>query len=166
MKPKIETSGIPSRQMIESTLPSRTRREKGPFAVMECWQRIPCDPCVASCPFHAIAPMENINDLPMLDHEICTGCGLCISACPGLAIFVIDETFGGPDEASIRIPHEFAPLPEVGDTVFALGRDGTHICEARVVKVKSSKTKTTIVEIAIPKKFIADIRAIEPLPME
>ena len=110
--------------------------------------------------------MENINDLPEIDIESCTGCGLCIPMCPGLAIFVIDETFGTSDEISIRLPHEFAPLPAVGDMVKALGRDGSHICDARVIKVKKNRSKTPVIEIAIPKKYLLDVRAIEPLPMK
>ncbi|HHS50019.1 MAG TPA: 4Fe-4S ferredoxin [candidate division Zixibacteria bacterium] len=159
----IKSTGVPSRELIESTFPSEERRKSGPFAVIECWQEIPCDPCVASCPFHSIADMQNINDLPVIDHSTCNGCGVCIAQCPGLAIFVIDETFGAEDEASIRIPHEFTPLPAVGDTVRALNRDGSFACEAKVIKVRNTKSKTPVIEIAIPARLILDVRAIEPL---
>jgi len=166
MKLTIANNGIPTKEQIESTLPSKERREKCPYAVIECWQEIPCDPCVASCPFHSITDMENINDLPEIDHATCIGCGLCIHTCPGLAIFVIDETYGTSEEISIRIPHEFSPLPDVGDMIKALGRDGSHICDAKVIKVKKNRSKTPVIEIAIPKKYILDVRAIEPLPMK
>ncbi len=158
----IESCGIPAREMIEATLPPPERRSAGPYAVIECWQEIPCNPCVASCPFNSIAEMANINDLPKIDHSTCTGCGVCIAQCPGLAIFVIDETYA-ENEASIRIPHEFAPLPSPGDTVRALGRDGSFICEAKVIKVKNSKSKTPVVEIAVEKRFLLDVRAFEPI---
>ena len=165
MSTNIASNGIPTKDLIETTLPSKERREKGPYAVIECWQAIPCDPCVASCPFHSIANMDNINDLPELDFDSCTGCGICISMCPGLAIFVIDETYGEPDEISIRLPHEFSPLPDVGDSVNALGRYGSFVCEAKVLKVRKSKTKTPVIEIVIPKEYILNVRAIEPLPV-
>jgi Fe-S-cluster-containing hydrogenase component 2 len=162
----IEKNGIPSQGQIESTLPPPERRAKGPYAVIECWQEIPCDPCVASCKLGAIAPMQNINDLPELDFDKCTGCGNCIAFCPGVAIFVIDETYGAPDEALIRIPHEFAPLPKIGDKVKALARDGKFICDATIVKIQKSKSATTVLHIVIPKKYIKEIRAIEPLEMK
>lgn len=166
MKKSIQGTGIPSRDMIEATLPSAERRKAGPYAVIECWQQIPCNPCVASCPFHCIADMANINDLPVLDHSICTGCGVCVSQCPGLAIFTIDETYGSENEASIRIPHEFAPLPKAGDEVRALARDGSFIGKARVIKVRNTKSKTPVVEIVIKHEYILEVRAIEPLGNE
>ncbi len=163
MASQIENTGIPTREQIEATLPSAERRAKGPYATIECWQRIPCDPCVASCPLGAIAEMANINDLPELDHGTCTGCGACIALCPGLAVFVIDETYGKPDEALIRIPHEFAPLPEAGSTVRALGRNGKYIFDATVKRVQKTKSATNVLHLVIPKEYILDIRAIEPL---
>jgi len=165
MSSKIENSGIPSVEQIGSSLPSRERRNSGPYAVIECWQKIPCDPCVAACPFGYIAPMENINDLPQLDQDACTGCGNCIALCPGLAIFVIDETWGEPEQALIRIPHEFSPLPEKGQTVRALDREGKYVADAEVVRIQKSKSWTPVLHLAIPIKLIMDIRAIEPLPM-
>lgn len=36
--------------------------------------------CVAACPFEAIAMGE--NGLPVIDPELCGGCGLCAEACP------------------------------------------------------------------------------------
>ena len=68
--------------------PSEERMRKGPVAVIECVQEIPCNPCQAACPKKAITIGENITHLPVLDQEVCIGCGICISRCPGLAIFV------------------------------------------------------------------------------
>lgn len=166
MASKIGNTGIPSEEQIRATLPSPERRAKGSYAVIECWQEIPCDPCVASCPLGAIADMENINDLPKLDEEKCTGCGACIAHCPGLAVFTIDETYGEPDEALIRIPHEFVPLPEKGDTVRTLSRGGSYICDATVKRVQKTKSATSVLHLVIPKEYILDVRAIEPLPIE
>ena len=49
--------------------PSEERMKKGPVAVCECLQRIPCNPCESSCPFHAITIGEDISNLPALDAE-------------------------------------------------------------------------------------------------
>ncbi|HDR91249.1 MAG TPA: 4Fe-4S ferredoxin [candidate division Zixibacteria bacterium] len=163
MSSRIENSGIPEYELIEKTFPSEERRKAGPYAVIECWQRIPCDPCVASCPFGCIAPMEDINDLPELDQEACNGCGNCIAQCPGLAIFVLDETWGDENQALIRIPHEFAPLPEVGQIVSALNREGNHAADAQVISVRKAKSGTPVIHIAVPRNLIREIRAIKPL---
>jgi len=162
MNPNIENSGIPSKEQIERTLPSKERREKGPYVVIECWQKIPCNPCVKACPFGVIQPMEDINDLPVTDIDKCTGCGLCISLCPGLAIFVIDETYGEEDQALVMIPHEFVPIPKKGDLVQALDRQGNYICDAQVVRTTQNKSNTTVVHLLIPREFILDVRAIKP----
>lgn len=162
MAGNIQKHGIPEKELIDRTFPSEERRKSGPYAVIECWQRIPCDPCVASCPFGCIAPMEDINDLPELDQESCNGCGNCIAQCPGLAIFVIDETWS-EDRALIRIPHEFVPLPEKGQIVTALDRAGKFAATTEVIRVVKTKSGTPVIHIAVPKELIREIRAIKPL---
>ena len=109
--------------------------------------------------------MKNINDLPEIDHEKCNGCGNCIALCPGLAIFVIDETYGSPDEVLVRIPHEFVPLPKTGDIVHALSREGKYLCDAKVVKVQKTKSATSVVHLVINKEHLYEVRAFEPLKM-
>jgi len=43
--------------------------------------------CVTVCQFHAIK--INNNGLPVVDHDRCTGCGLCAKACPRHVISLI-----------------------------------------------------------------------------
>ena len=69
-------------------MPSKERLEQGAVAVIECAQEIPCDPCEGACPAGAIHVGELITNLPALAADKCTGCGLCIPVCPGLAIFL------------------------------------------------------------------------------
>ena len=138
-------------------IPSKERFEKGPVAIIECPQSIPCNPCVDACPFHAIS-MNDINALPEIDFEKCTGCGSCISKCPGLAIFVVDTTYSG-SEALIKIPYEFA-LPKTGDTVKALDRKGGVKGDARVIRVVKEKDKTGVVSIAVKKSLAMEVRNI------
>lgn len=69
-----------------------------------------------------------------------------MTACPGLAVFVIDETYS-EDKTVVRIPYEFLPLPQVGDTVDAVDRDGQVVGKAQVVKVQKFPNKTSIVSI-------------------
>ncbi|MDI6917105.1 MAG: 4Fe-4S binding protein [Thermoplasmatales archaeon] len=150
-----EEDGIITNEDIQ--IPSKERFESGPVVIIECPQSIPCNPCVDACPFHAIS-MNDINALPKIDFEKCTGCGSCISKCPGLAIFVVDTTYSD-NEALIKIPYEFA-LPKTGDTVKALDRKGELKGDARVINVIKEKDKTGIVSIAVKKTLAMEVRNI------
>jgi len=150
-----ESTGVITLKDIQ--LPSKERLEKGPVAVIECPQSIPCDPCVEACPFCAIS-MNDINDLPKIDFEKCTGCGACIGKCPGLAIFVVDMTYSD-NEALIKIPYEFN-IPKIGDTVKALDRKGDVKGDAKVIRVVKEKDKTAVVSIAVKKNLAMEVRNI------
>ena len=83
------------------------------LVIIECPQRIPCNPCHTSCPTGAVMPFADINDTPRIDYTKCTGCTMCVAKCPGLACFVVDLTYGGPDEALMKLPYEMLPVPAV-----------------------------------------------------
>lgn len=142
-------------------IPDAERRAKGPVVVIECFQEIPCDPCHEACNQGAIQAFDDINSLPEIDFAKCNGCGRCISICPGLAIFVVDETWKD-GLAVVRIPHEFIPLPNKGQQVKALSRDGVELCEAKVVKVENTKRhdRTPVVWVEIPRALAMDVRHI------
>ena len=150
-----ESTGVITLKDIQ--LPSKERLEKGPVAVIECPQSIPCDSCVEACPFCAIS-MNDINDLPKIDFEKCTGCGACIGKCPGLAVFVVDMTYSD-NEALIKIPYEFN-IPKIGDTVKALDRKGDVKGDAKVIRVVKEKDKTAVVSIAVKKNLAMEVRNI------
>jgi Fe-S-cluster-containing hydrogenase component 2 len=101
--------------------------------------------------------MEDINAVPIVDYEKCTGCGKCISICPGLAIFVVKIK---DDKAFVTIPYEFLPVPKVGDIVKALDRKGNVLDDAKVVKV-NKKGKTTVVTIEVDKNLVMEARNIK-----
>ena len=106
-------------------------------------------------------PFEDINDTPKIDYSKCTGCGICVSRCPGLACFVIDMTYA-EDKAVIKLPYELLPLPEKGQTVKCLGRDGSELADGEVLAVaEPSKDKTYVVSVVIPKDKYDEIRAIK-----
>lgn len=131
--------------------PGVTRR-KGIHPVIECTQNIPCNPCQDACPRKCIVIGSKITALPALDEERdCTGCGLCVSACSGQAIFLIDEDFE-PGYAAITLPYEFLPLPAPGDKGAALDRSGANVCLAEVLEVKSKKVydHTSLLTIKVP----------------
>ena len=156
-----DKTGVATPEMVEKVLPSIERRQKGPYAVFECFQQIPCNPCSTACAFGAVAAFEDINHIPSVDHESCTGCGRCVSRCPGLAIFIVDETYSDM-EATIKIPYELVPLPAEGQVVDAIDRAGEVVGKARVIKVQNSKAlnKTNVITIAVPKEQAQIVRHI------
>lgn len=142
----------------DNQVPSPERFAQGPVAIFECFQRIPCNPCADACPRGAITVQE-INDCPTVDMERCNGCGLCMTQCPGLSIFVIDYTYG-KDKALIKIPYEFFPLPQADEWVDALGRQGECIGIGQVIRVQQSPNKTSIIWLSIPQELAMDVRNI------
>lgn len=147
-----EKTGVLS--LKDLRLPDKKQLEKG-VAVIECVQRIPCNPCVDACPFNAIS-MKDINDLPVVDFDKCIGCGRCIGVCPGLAIFVV-KYIG--DKALISIPYEFLPVPSVDDKVKALDREGKFV-DTVVVKKVVKKGKTWVITVLANVEDAMNIRNI------
>lgn len=127
---------------------------------MECYEKIPCNPCVTSCPFGAVT-MENINELPECDADKCSACGRCVSCCPGLACFIIDETVGS-GKIKITFPHEMLPLPKAGETIEVLGRDGAVVGMGEVVKVNTAKSldRTNVITVLVDENLLYDVRSI------
>jgi Fe-S-cluster-containing hydrogenase component 2 len=141
--------------------PTDKRRQKGAYVVIECPEKIPCDPCVDACAQGAISIPGSIIELPEIDYEKCTGCLLCIPKCPGLAIFVIDET--PEDHSIIYIPYEMLPRPKKDDRVIALDREGKKQCEATITKVIDSPKfdRCAVIGFSVPKDLVNDVRFIK-----
>lgn len=156
-------TGIPSNDNLKMKLPqSEEIFNKGPIAISECFQKFPCDPCVKGCPFDAISEEGNINNLPYVDFEKCTGCAICVSKCPGLAMFVVQKNY--TDSTSlVTLPYEFLPKPVRDQTVLVLNREGTEICEGIVKRVSDGKIqdKTTVVTVEVPKEYFLETRNIK-----
>jgi Fe-S-cluster-containing hydrogenase component 2 len=134
------------------------RKKKKPYVVIECPEKIPCNPCVDACPQGAIKIEGSIIELPEVDYDKCTGCLLCIPRCPGLAIFVIDER--PEDHSIIYLPYEFLPIPEKGSKAIGLDREGREVCEVKIEKVLQSPkfNHCAIIGISVPKGMELEIR--------
>jgi Fe-S-cluster-containing hydrogenase component 2 len=154
----IEKTGVPASEDLKKVLPGHERLAKGPVAVVECFQEIPCNPCYTACKSGAILPFQDINYLPVIDHDRCSGCALCVSKCPGLAIFVIDDTHA-PDKTVIKMPYEMLPVPEKGQEVAVLDREGQAVGKGVVVGVQNSKSRTLIIAVAVDKELRDTVRA-------
>jgi len=134
---------------------------KGQIPMIECTQYIPCNPCETSCPSHAIIVGNPITNLPKLDPDKCTGCGMCVACCPGLAIVLIDMTFSNT-EALSTIPYEYLPMPRVGDEVNAVNQHGETLCKAKVIRSRNPKSfaGTALVSIAVPMQFAIEVKGL------
>ncbi|SHK09741.1 4Fe-4S binding domain-containing protein [Geosporobacter subterraneus DSM 17957] len=156
----LKTTGAPSLEELKKS-PAFPRAEDyqiGPIAVIECIEEIPCNPCETSCPKGSISIGKPITNLPRIDFNRCSGCGICVAACPGLAIYIKDYTYS-QDEALVTFPYEYIPLPEPGDTVILVNRQGQEICEGLVKKVNSAKAfqQTTLVSVSYPKQHFEEV---------
>lgn len=157
----LNKTGVPTAEDVKSVSPSIERLKKGPVAIIECFQEIPCNPCTEACKQGAIQAMEDINNLPELDFDKCNGCGVCLSRCPGLAIFILDASYSDM-EAIVRIPFEYYPVPQVGEKVVGLNRAGEEVGIFEVNKIQSGgpKNKTYTVWLVVPKDLVMDVRSI------
>ena len=160
-------TGVPSKEELAACpgVPSEARMQRGRVACIECVQEIPCNPCEGACPVGAITVGDQITHLPVLDEEKCTGCGMCVANCPGLAITVINKAYS-ETEAVIEFPFEYLPLPQKGDTVQAVSRAGEVVCSGTVTNVRKLKAYagTAIVGVAVPKEFADEVRSMKRLP--
>ena len=141
--------------------PSRDRINKGPVAIIECEQEIPCNPCESSCPNKAITVDAPITKLPVLTGELCTGCGVCIYDCPGQAIFILDMTYS-EKTALVGFPYEYSPLPSEGEQVEVVNRNGEVIGDGIVRKIShpTFANKTYAIYVEVDKKIGEEVRSI------
>lgn len=132
----------------------------GIHPVIECTQNIPCNPCQDACSRGCISIGSNITSLPVVkEDKDCTGCGRCVASCSGQAIFLVEEDIGD-GYGTVTLPYEFLPLPSVGQKGIALGRDGKKVCEAEVLKVRSSKAfdHTNLLTMKVPSALVMETR--------
>ncbi|MDD5921926.1 MAG: 4Fe-4S ferredoxin [Eubacteriales bacterium] len=141
--------------------PSEERMRKGPVAVAECLQKIPCNPCESSCPFHAITIGEDISQLPCIDFEKCVGCSTCVTHCSGLAIFILNKSYSDT-VGSVGFPYEYLMNFKKGDRVKAANRAGEYVCDATVknIVLNEKSDHTAIVTLEVPIDQVDEVRTV------
>lgn len=144
-----------------ASYPSEERMRKGPVAIAECVEEIPCNPCETACRLGGIAIGESITALPSVDVDTCTGCGLCIAQCSGLAIFVVDKSYSDT-VGSVSFPYEYPRLLKKGEVVDAVDRGGRVVCKGTVSRVLSpaSFDRTAVVTLEVPLAFVEEVRGV------
>lgn len=131
---------------------------QGNVAVIECIEEIPCNPCETACPHGAIAVGDSITNLPAFFPEKCIGCGLCVAACPGLAIYL--KNYAHTDMlSSITFPYEYDPCPEPGEVIRLADRYGEPVCESTVIRVVNGPKQngTAVVTAVFSNAFYTDV---------
>jgi MinD superfamily P-loop ATPase len=141
--------------------PDDSCTQKGPVAVAECIEEIPCNPCETACRFHVINIGTNISGIPKIDFKLCTGCGACISACSGLAIFVLDKSYS-QTHGTVSFPFEYNIDFGENAVVDAVNRKGEVVCKGVVKKILKTKAsdRTTVIKLEIPIDFVDEVRGI------
>lgn len=147
----IEKDGVATLKMVKSKFPKKEVLFR-PKAIIECYQEIPCNPCETSCPFDAITIGSDINKIPQVDFDKCTGCGICAKVCPGLAIMIVMIKNG---KAYFKIPYELLPLPLIGEKWQAVNRNGEILDKPCFIEgVQKNKDMTTIVTVSIEQPYL------------
>lgn len=100
---KAEVLKSPGGRVHPHSSPSATG---GVFPVLHCFQEIPCNPCMTSCPKNLIGTKGHpVLGIPEYSGEGCTGCGKCVAVCPGLAVTLVDSR-KRPERPIVTIPFE------------------------------------------------------------
>ncbi len=158
----LKTLGCPSLEELRAAgaVPSLQEMIAKPCVCVECIEEIPCNPCETSCPQGALRVGQPITNLPVLDRGKCTACGLCIAACPGLAITI--KSVEG-ENARIRFPWEYLPYPAPDEAVAMVDRAGRPVCEGVVKAVANParNNRTAVVTAEFPARFVDEVVSIQ-----
>lgn len=135
------------------------------YPVIHCYEEIPCNPCVSSCPKKAIKlDGPTIMSVPYFYGE-CIGCFKCLVTCPGLAITIVDKR-NDEQNPIVWLPFEMG-LENVakGSLVLATDEDGKICGEFEIYDIRHFKAeKTAAVGLKVPSTLadkIASVRIIE-----
>ena len=149
----LKTVGAPSEEEVRqhARIPAETFLHRGAIPFIECIEEIPCNPCETACPHGAITVGVPITNLPQVHYDLCVGCGLCVAACPGQAIYLKNLVFS-KTTATIAFPYEYYPLPAKNAEVTLVDRVGEAVCKGTVLSVKNPKVNdhTAVVTVEFP----------------
>ncbi|MFP4447376.1 MAG: FAD-dependent oxidoreductase [Bacteroidales bacterium] len=138
-KEYIDSQQEPVRILEEPYKPSKERREKRPYVIIDCLYGFACNPCAFVCPFGAITK-SSTSTVPQIDYDKCTGCMQCVYQCPGLAIFGYN-----PEKNWLFLPIEIEA--EENTEVFLVNNSGEKVGEGVIEKILKKPNKTNIARV-------------------
>lgn len=155
----LHKTGIPTKEQVSSVFfDDHTLSEYK--AIIECYEDIPCNPCVTSCPVKAISMGPTIHNQPQLDPNLCIGCSICVTSCPGLAIILAKVN---QNKAYFKIAYEMNEVFEKDMIVNALNRAGEVIGEGRIISMLNHprQLKTQLIEVEVDRKLLHEFITIK-----
>ncbi|MBN1296240.1 FAD-dependent oxidoreductase [bacterium] len=127
--------------------------EDGVMPVIHCIQEIPCNPCSTICPTRSIhLDGDPIMGIPEYQGQ-CTGCGMCVAICPGLAITLVDYR-SDPEYPNVTMAYEISNHRiREDDSVLGVDIDGGVLGEFKVTAIRRHrKTHTYLVALRVPRE--------------
>ena len=150
------------------TFPYQTvTNTEGVYPVIHCFQEIPCNPCMTSCPKDLIQTKPHpILGIPHY-HGVCVGCEQCVGICPALAITLVDwrKTDGDP---IVTVPFELGLWRITkGSELPVTDWEGEVIGKATLVDIKPAGRfpKTNLLKLSVPSDIanrVAGVRILDP----
>jgi sarcosine oxidase subunit alpha len=140
------------------------------YPIIRCLQEIPCNPCTEVCPKLAIRTEGGkLTGWPSFQGEYCLGCGRCVSACPGLAIVLVDESYDpGQRRALLVLPFEISNGGlRPGTQVITVGLGGEPVGRGTVIAIRRAPSqdhrRLILVEVPFADRLsVAGFRLGEP----
>ena len=135
----IDSQQHPVRVLEKPNLTTPERMQLKAFVQADCLYGFACNPCSFSCPQGAITK-PSTNTVPTIDYDKCIGCMLCVSSCPGLAIFGYDVK-----KSTCFLPIEYEA--QEGAEVYLVDNDGQKIGEGVIEKILKKSNKTNVARV-------------------
>ena len=166
-------SGSDARQLREFKGTPQKAHQTRMVAALECFEDIPCNVCQNSCPENAIeigrvprfSPSGQGPSDRLLSESRCTGCGICVAACPSGATLMLQEK-EGRSVSNVVLPWRGLRPWEVGEFATLLNRRGESLGTGRVVSLPQLPQGVTsedvqLVELEVPVHVLWDARGLK-----
>lgn len=132
-------------------------------ASIECFEEIPCNLCMTSCPENAIEIGRVPRAQGVLNESKCTACGLCLNACPSGATLMIQER-GEHSLSKITLPWRGIRPWQVGEFAIVVNRRGENLGSARVTQVEGPNARSMRVQqvhLDVPTHLVWEARGLK-----